>query len=132
MADEPSKPLYGLLYGLADTPIANFNDINDLCVVDGGETGIRTLETVSRLHTFQACAFDHSATSPCWVYVPDCAPLCKTELLGFFRFLNTDLCSDTAEQYFSILPLRIDQIRRFSRPDASSGKQGNLRATLLD
>ena len=30
----------------------------------GGETGIRTLETVSRLHTFQACAFDHSATSP--------------------------------------------------------------------
>ncbi len=31
---------------------------------NGGETGIRTLETVSRLHTFQACAFDHSATSP--------------------------------------------------------------------
>ena len=31
---------------------------------DGGETGIRTLETVSRLHAFQACAFDHSATSP--------------------------------------------------------------------
>ncbi len=32
--------------------------------MSGGETGIRTLETVSRLHTFQACAFDHSATSP--------------------------------------------------------------------
>ncbi len=32
--------------------------------ISGGETGIRTLETVSRLHTFQACAFDHSATSP--------------------------------------------------------------------
>jgi hypothetical protein len=30
----------------------------------GGERGIRTLETVARLHTFQACAFDHSATSP--------------------------------------------------------------------
>ena len=30
----------------------------------GGETGIRTLETIPRLHTFQACAFDHSATSP--------------------------------------------------------------------
>ena len=30
----------------------------------GGETGIRTLETVARLHAFQACAFDHSATSP--------------------------------------------------------------------
>ena len=32
--------------------------------VSGGEKGIRTLETVPRLHTFQACAFDHSATSP--------------------------------------------------------------------
>ena len=31
---------------------------------NGGATGIRTLETVSRLHTFQACAFDHSATAP--------------------------------------------------------------------
>jgi hypothetical protein len=30
----------------------------------GGERGIRTLETVPRLHTFQACAFDHSAISP--------------------------------------------------------------------
>ena len=30
----------------------------------GGEKGIRTLETVPRLHTFQACAFDHSAISP--------------------------------------------------------------------
>jgi hypothetical protein len=32
--------------------------------MNGGERGIRTLETVPRLHTFQACAFDHSATSP--------------------------------------------------------------------
>ncbi len=33
-------------------------------IKNGGQTGIRTLETVSRLHTFQACAFDHSATCP--------------------------------------------------------------------
>ncbi len=31
--------------------------------LSGGETGIRTLETIASLHTFQACAFDHSATS---------------------------------------------------------------------
>ena len=31
---------------------------------DGGGRGIRTPETVSRLHTFQACAFNHSATPP--------------------------------------------------------------------
>ena len=30
----------------------------------GGEKGIRTLDTLSRIHTFQACAFNHSATSP--------------------------------------------------------------------
>ena len=30
----------------------------------GGSIGIRTLETVPRPHTFQACAFDHSATDP--------------------------------------------------------------------
>ena len=30
----------------------------------GGEGGIRTLVTVSRKHAFQACAFNHSATSP--------------------------------------------------------------------
>ena len=29
-----------------------------------GEEGIRTPETVSRLHAFQACALSHSATSP--------------------------------------------------------------------
>ena len=30
----------------------------------GGERGIRTLDTVSRIHAFQACAFNRSATSP--------------------------------------------------------------------
>ena len=34
----------------------------------GGERGIRTLDTVSRIHAFQACAFNHSATPP------SCAP----------------------------------------------------------
>src|SRR5690606_19891876 len=33
-------------------------------VQTGGERGIRTLDTVSRIHAFQACAFNHSATSP--------------------------------------------------------------------
>ena len=33
-------------------------------IFNGGESGIRTHETVPRLHTFQACAFDHSATAP--------------------------------------------------------------------
>ena len=30
----------------------------------GGGRGIRTLDTVPRIHTFQACAFNHSATPP--------------------------------------------------------------------
>lgn len=32
--------------------------------LSGGESGIRTRDTVPRIHTFQACAFNHSATSP--------------------------------------------------------------------
>ncbi len=31
---------------------------------NGGERGIRTLDTVSRIHAFQACAFSRSAISP--------------------------------------------------------------------
>lgn len=30
----------------------------------GGDGGIRTHDRVSPIHTFQACAIDHSATSP--------------------------------------------------------------------
>src|SRR3989338_10741163 len=30
----------------------------------GGEGGIRTLDTLSGIHDFESCAFDHSATSP--------------------------------------------------------------------
>ena len=36
----------------------------NLISINGGESGIRTRDTVSRIHTFQACAFNHSATSP--------------------------------------------------------------------
>ena len=32
--------------------------------VGGGGSGIRTHDTVPRIHTFQACAFNHSATPP--------------------------------------------------------------------
>ena len=46
----------GSILGAA-CPVHHFGDA-------GGEKGIRTLETVPRLHTFQACAFDHSAISP--------------------------------------------------------------------
>ena len=31
---------------------------------NGGQRGIRTLDTVARIHAFQACAFNHSATCP--------------------------------------------------------------------
>ena len=41
---------------------------NAFARVIGGSIGIRTLETVPRLHTFQACAFDHSATDPLAVF----------------------------------------------------------------
>jgi hypothetical protein len=44
---DAGQPAFGVCYGLA-----------------GGGGGIRTRDTVSRIHTFQACAFNHSATPP--------------------------------------------------------------------
>ena len=35
-------------------------DISLIC----GEGGIRTRDTLSSIHTFQACSFNHSDTSP--------------------------------------------------------------------
>ncbi len=35
-----------------------------LAKFNSGELGIRTLDTVSRIHTFQACSFSHSDNSP--------------------------------------------------------------------
>ena len=44
------------------------NNVDFLCNITylsrGGGGGIRTRDTVSRIHTFQACAFDRSATPP--------------------------------------------------------------------
>src|SRR5207248_1579147 len=42
------------------TPASTFGRVRLPC----GEGGIRTHETVSRPHAFQACALSHSATSP--------------------------------------------------------------------
>lgn len=36
-------------------------------ILNGGERGIRTPDTVSRIHAFQACSFNHSDISPCWI-----------------------------------------------------------------
>ncbi len=49
----------------------------------GGATGIRTLETVSRLHTFQACAFDHSATAPLARHSPARRSIARGNRAGF-------------------------------------------------
>ena len=58
-------PWRRLMYGFPRARAIRAEDAGSGSSADGGETGIRTLETVPRLHTFQACAFDHSATSPC-------------------------------------------------------------------
>src|SRR5579875_1109515 len=43
---------------------ASFLKLMKLGPVNGGESGIRTHDTLSRIHAFQACAFSHSAISP--------------------------------------------------------------------
>ena len=41
-----------------------FINTPQLAQIDGGEEGIRTLDTIAREHAFQAGALNHSATSP--------------------------------------------------------------------
>lgn len=41
-----------------------------LSEIYGGGSGIRTRDTVSRIHTFQACAFNRSATPPEGRFLP--------------------------------------------------------------
>jgi hypothetical protein len=48
----------------------------------GGGSGIRTRDTVSRIHTFQACAFNHSATPPQSAFAGPAGPLNYTKSLG--------------------------------------------------
>jgi hypothetical protein len=88
----------------------------------GGESGIRTREAgFSRLHTFQACSFNRSDTSPdlpapsniaslgfCLLYL---AKLCRTREEGFsrshvqaFHFNRSDISRDSLQP--SILPCR--------------------------
>lgn len=38
--------------------------VRNLSVMNGGERGIRTPDTVSHIHAFQACSFNHSDISP--------------------------------------------------------------------
>ena len=64
------------------------------CYFIGGEKGIRTLDTVPRIHDFQSCAFDqlsHLSTG-CLLdagnIIHDAIPFCKTE---FIRFEPYDL-----------------------------------------
>lgn len=52
----------------------------------GGGRGIRTLETVSRLHTFQACAFDHSATPPSREIRGSAGSFCARDPAGAMTF----------------------------------------------
>ncbi len=45
-------------------PLASFETRGFVYIEFGGEGEIRTLDTVSCIHTFQACSLSHSDTSP--------------------------------------------------------------------
>src|SRR5271165_3351927 len=63
---DPSKPtrkMYADKAAIGGGP-KTLPVIQSLNSCSGGGGGIRTRDTVSRIHTFQACAFDRSATPP--------------------------------------------------------------------
>ena len=59
-----------LLVKIEDSNPATFQVLNRIhgtstrTIQSGGEGGIRTLDTFTRIHTFQACSFNRSDTSP--------------------------------------------------------------------
>jgi hypothetical protein len=64
-----NRLFFRVLQSLAVNAFAQQKTPRERRFLFGGERGIRTLETVSRLHTFQACAFSHSAISPYLVVI---------------------------------------------------------------
>lgn len=50
-------------------------------IENGGERGIRTLDTRKRIHTFQACSLSHSDTSPIGRDNNEKNPLCQVETI---------------------------------------------------
>ena len=70
--DQISSPLTGSIIHRPQGPEIRHNfglaQVKVTCAIRylnrGGGGGIRTRDTVSRIHTFQACAFDRSATPP--------------------------------------------------------------------
>ena len=65
----PSDSLRGVrefrLVGISSAPVDKHGAHQTVTSRYGGEGGIRTREAgISRLHTFQACSFNHSDTSP--------------------------------------------------------------------
>lgn len=77
-------------------------NINSFFRVSGGQTGIRTLETVPRLHAFQACAFDHSATCPWGVYIPATTDRSSAKSLGNRSFIILKNLSDNLSDFIDI------------------------------
>ena len=74
-----------------DLPLRGTLLLIPLYFLYGGESGIRTHGTISRTHAFQACAFDHSATSPrrhnahSFVFsIKDCKPLHRSHYVSSF------------------------------------------------
>jgi Stage II sporulation protein E (SpoIIE) len=67
IASHAGGPLAGLFQAVVDATNRHGRArmmIALCCWCDGGERGIRTLDRVSPIHAFQACAFNHSAISP--------------------------------------------------------------------
>jgi cyclophilin family peptidyl-prolyl cis-trans isomerase len=86
----------------------------------GGDGGIRTHDRVTPIHTFQACAFDHSATSPHPIReaTPLAAPLRFRKGKGFAiacsmkRYLT--LAASAA--IFAALPLSAQEAKTYPAP----------------
>lgn len=92
----------------------------------GGERGIRTLDTRKRIHTFQACSFSHSDTSPRRAIIANILYSAKYETIDLEK--NLELSDNIAKKYCSKSKILYAKFCKKSR--ASSDDFSRLRGSV--
>ena len=91
----------------------------------GGERGIRTLDTRKRIHTFQACSFSHSDTSPRRAIIANILYSAKYETIDLEK--NLELSDNIAK---NTVPNRRYYMQSSAKSRASSDDFSRLRGSV--
>ena len=82
-------------YSLGNSAYQKQNRDYPVSIFLGGRRGIRTLEKIAPLHTFQACQFNHSCTLPYIFYSTQFVLICsrRASIASLLRLLKKKIPS---------------------------------------